>query len=433
MSEEELGRSELEANKAEVTKYISNETDFPEKTIQGLLKGVNKPIDTSILLYRNSDNKPPKTNEKIYDDLVLVHLTSYKPEDDCILPRHEAMKSAKLKCDSDPDENNEKKQRSYRMTVHTSINSSVPVHGGGRWAESRFVVMTPLSRNKNRIVGYALDDTYFVGPVYLDKDSKMIEIGNAEDADCDRSAVLREMIETGVIDRNSMQAMLNSIADRNLHIEEVFDDVINEDWSVNLDNLRAKLPEDSRYRNFLEGIDSLRVSRNLDTLTQYIVVKELLAMGKLPMFAQAEQDARDFFTRYSAAAIPNWRGSGLDRFMRNRFNGRISRNNQPNVFGDYHSWPDNYHTGSVWYDLESIYELCVKGRELVTSEITKNLVGIKNEKERMLRGIELIRPGGALWVEVLKDTWRSPRAFLYARRVLREMYKDLASELEDSV
>lgn len=426
----EQGNSELEQNRKLVASYFKDETDFPDKTIDALLAGIAQPVDTSVLTYRGND-RLPKNGKEADSGLVLVHLTNYKPEDGCVIPTYEATVKPKAIGKSEvvgdeSEDGNQPPNKYFRMTVHTSVNSSVPIHALGNWEQCRYIVFAPLSDNSDRIAGFALDDTYVLGPLYLGDGSKVIELGDGEDeSDYDRRQVLREMMGTGIIDRHTIQQMLYDAVDRDNHIETIAAEIVNEDLTVNTAALRARLPDDSKYASLLEGIDELKISRFLDSPTQYVVIKELLAMGKLPFFAEVDpKDPKKYFkdSRSQLPATPTWTNSGLYRFQARRFN-RASR--------DDNEGRGHYHAASVWHDLEKVYSLCTRGGDssVQLSDITQELAGVPDQFERIKTGVSLIKPGGKLWIEVLKDTWRSPRSFLYARKVLVRMRKELEAEL----
>lgn len=107
-----------------------------------------------------------KTIQSI-DDLVMVHKTSYFPNKAIKTPfdtKKFAMKTINYKIDGE-DKEYKYPVRDYRNTVHFCLNAGVKSHMNGEWDDTKYAILMPLSKNKDKIVGGTECDLFSLGSV----------------------------------------------------------------------------------------------------------------------------------------------------------------------------------------------------------------------------------------------------------------------------
>lgn len=107
-----------------------------------------------------------KTIQSI-DDLVMVHKTSYFPNKAIKTPfdtKKFAMKTINCKIDGE-DREYKYPVRDYRNTVHFCLNAGVKSHMNGEWDDTKYAILMPLSKNKDKIVGGTECDLFSLGSV----------------------------------------------------------------------------------------------------------------------------------------------------------------------------------------------------------------------------------------------------------------------------
>lgn len=107
-----------------------------------------------------------KTIQSI-DDLVMVHKTSYFPNKAIKTPfdtKKFAMKTINCKIDGE-DKEYKYPVRDYRNTVHFCLNAGVKSHMNGEWDDTKYAILMPLSKNKDKIVGGTECDLFSLGSV----------------------------------------------------------------------------------------------------------------------------------------------------------------------------------------------------------------------------------------------------------------------------
>lgn len=101
------------------------------------------------------------------DDLVMVHKTSYFPNKAIKTPfdtKKFAMKTINCKIDGE-DREYKYPVRDYRNTVHFCLNGGVESHMYGGWDDTKYAILMPLSKNKDKIVGGTECDLFSLGSV----------------------------------------------------------------------------------------------------------------------------------------------------------------------------------------------------------------------------------------------------------------------------
>lgn len=107
-----------------------------------------------------------KTIQSI-DDLVMVHKTSYFPNKAIKTPfdtKKFAMKTINCKIDGE-DREYKYPVRNYRNTVHFCLNAGVKSHMYSGWDDTKYAILMPLSKNKDKIVGGTECDLFSLGSV----------------------------------------------------------------------------------------------------------------------------------------------------------------------------------------------------------------------------------------------------------------------------
>lgn len=107
-----------------------------------------------------------KTIQSI-DDLVMVHKTSYFPNKAIKTPfdtKKFAMKTINCKIDGE-DREYKYPIRDYRNTVHFCLNAGVKSHMNGEWDDTKYAILMPLSKNKDKIVAGTECDLFSLGSV----------------------------------------------------------------------------------------------------------------------------------------------------------------------------------------------------------------------------------------------------------------------------
>lgn len=107
-----------------------------------------------------------KTIQSI-DDLVMVHKTSYFPNKAIKTPfdtKKFAMNTINCKIDGE-DREYKYPVRNYRNTVHFCLNGGVKSHMYSGWDDTKYAILMPLSKNKDKIVGGTECDLFSLGSV----------------------------------------------------------------------------------------------------------------------------------------------------------------------------------------------------------------------------------------------------------------------------
>lgn len=114
----------------------------------------------------NGIKKIDKSIQSI-EDLIMVHKTNFFP-DGTIKTPSETGKSGTtvIRCMVDGKEKEYGiPVMSHRNTVHFCLNSAVESHAYGEWDETKYAILMPLAKNKNKIVGGTECDLFTLGSV----------------------------------------------------------------------------------------------------------------------------------------------------------------------------------------------------------------------------------------------------------------------------
>lgn len=101
------------------------------------------------------------------DDLVMVHKTDYFPYGAVKTP-YETRKAADchIKCIIDGEEKEFIiPSKSYRNTAHFCLNGAVESHAYGEWDETKYAILMPLAKNKDKIIAGSECDLFSWGSV----------------------------------------------------------------------------------------------------------------------------------------------------------------------------------------------------------------------------------------------------------------------------
>jgi len=155
------------------------------------------------------------------------------------------------------------------------------------------------------------------------------------------------------------------------------------------------------------------------------VAKEIIEMGKLPMFYRNKrQGAKKTFARLVGRqhSEHRWRNSGLAKFLRAHFN-------EDKPTAELEGSKQKLHTATPWYDFERLYRICVT-KELhpatTGSPLSQELALIPNLQERIRRAMKLISKKGSLRAKLLEQVRRSSGE---NKRYVKLAIQNLHSEL----
>jgi len=407
---EQPSTPESEINREALKSYLSKETDLPDELIGELLVSTPDNINISALKYKDNQRLPRRI-EGIEDSLVLVHMTDHFPRNDRILTPYDVS----LK------EGGDLKDR-YRLSIHTSLSCPVSSHSGGDWSESKYAALIPFELVKREIVVFEPEDTFTIGPIDLDNSVNIVSFSEDE---IDKA--IRVMMRNGCVDIATMKKLLMA-ASRQIHLGKVVEQTISgPDWQVNVERLVALLPDDHKYKELLSGIDNLKISRNLDSPIHYLVAREIIRMGRLPMFYKNErQEVESTFARLAGKQHSQhaWRSSGLALYLRTRYNKdeattRSGGNRQ------------RLHSTTPWYDLERLYRICTRQEphpSVIRSPLTRELSSIPDLQKRIQKTMELVGKKGSLRAELLRQVRHSSRKKReYVESAIQNLHDELGA------
>jgi len=104
------------------------------------------------------------------EDLVLLHVTDYFPEDMII----KTPKDAKVMLDKEYEGHHYQVPR-QRETVHFTINGEVENNTGGSWNSAKYIIVVPFTAiDNNNFVGGTSTDFYSKGSVQIPDGSYII-------------------------------------------------------------------------------------------------------------------------------------------------------------------------------------------------------------------------------------------------------------------
>ncbi|MEK7163885.1 MAG: hypothetical protein AAB768_01935 [Patescibacteria group bacterium] len=343
-----------------------------------------------------------------------MHLTDFLPENGSLVPRYEVFKNGDGAIAG-----------KYRTTIHGSLSYPVTSHGMGYWADKRYIVLIPFENISRNVVGYNLDDVYVVGKIELGKGSIVKEVKNEN-----LSEATNAMLASGIIDRVTMEQIITDIMSNKHDYKFVVTNAIRNDWNVDLEYVRTNLRTDHPLKPIIDAIPNLTVSRYIESPLQYVTIQEILKMGRLPLsrgIKPTASPAEIFEHKMRESQVENpWEWSGLDRFLKQYYGSIISKNYLSDLL------VRQSHSNSVWKDVEDIYDFANGARDgmFAITNITSKIVSVPLGKERIMLALQMVKLGGKLWVEVVKNSWRTPKSLLYGLDTLNSIRHDLERDLK---
>ncbi len=216
--------------------------------------------------FKDKEYEMGKPINKI-DDLVLVHLTDYLPQDGVI----KSPKDAKIPL------KREYAGREYiimrqRDTVHFSVNGAVSSHMFGNWNNSKYGIIIPLNKiEKEKFVGGKGVDFYSKGSVKIPEGAYIL-CPNVELEDVKKNVPGIEAV--GVDDENIVEYVNPFLDELGYNVQHIGQDnwiqagantmrlyeIMKENgWEITPHFLSKEAEEEENYENILDFSESLKV------------------------------------------------------------------------------------------------------------------------------------------------------------------------------